>query len=312
MNRKERRAALKRGKRPSIASMPRPAAGAAGTDDLTAAARKTYRQGQFAQAADTCREILAREPAHAESLNLLGLISQASNQHEVAVGYFSKAIRADGGNVAYHVNVASSYQALDRWEKASAHFTRAIMLGLDDNSVVQFVTQTPVIAGCLRRIAEAWPRPLTSNELFGGAGIIGIANQALLPCMLKMVWVCNTPLEHFLTHIRSFLLQRAAQRSSDPASVGTGELELYCALAQQCFINEYVFVQSDDETRQATALRDMLNDRLAAGSNISPLLLVAVAAYFPLHTLPMAKSLLQATWPNAIGDLLQRQNSRTP
>ena len=40
------------------------------------------------------------------------------------------------------------------------------------------------------------------------------------------------------------------------ADVQGRELALYSALAQQCFINEYVYALGDDEIREATGLRD--------------------------------------------------------
>lgn len=307
MNRKERRTALKRGKELHLPSMERQQTDALGINDLIAVGWQHYRQAQFAQAEDTCRKILARDPAQLDSLNLLGLMSQASGQHNRAVRLFAKAIESNSDNAVCHFNIASSYQALARWDKATAHFTRAIALGMDDNTVLQFVTQVPVVAGCLRRLEEAWPRQLTINELFGGAGVAGIASQVLLQCMLKSIWVCNWAFENFLIHVRYFLLQLTAKRTPDFSSIDETELRLFCALAQQCFINEYVFAQSEDETGQATALRDLLNETLAAGGEIPAPLLVAVAAYFPLHSLPMAESLLQRVWQGPISELVQQQ-----
>jgi 2-polyprenyl-3-methyl-5-hydroxy-6-metoxy-1,4-benzoquinol methylase len=178
---------------------------------------------------------------------------------------------------------------------------------MDANTVEQFITQTPIIAGCLMRIAQAWPRPLPVNELFGSGGIAAIANQALLQCMLKTIGNCSPLLEFFLTQIRFFLLTLTQRYGPDFPTIDDRELGLYCALAQQCFINEYVFAQSDDETRHATALRDVLSEKLAAGGEIAPLLLIAVAAYFSLHTLAMAESLLQRAWTDTLDDLLRQQ-----
>ena len=118
-----------------------------------------------------------------------------------------------GGNAAYHFNLAISHQAAARWDKARAHFTRAIVLGMDDTSALQSVLQTPVIAGCLHRIAAAWPLPLAAAELFGPGGVAGIAAQALLICLLKLVWVCQPGLEHFLTRLRALMLERAGGRA---------------------------------------------------------------------------------------------------
>jgi len=104
-----------------------------------------------------------------------------------------------------------------------------------------------VIAGCLHRVAAAWPRPLTAAELFGRAGAAGIAAQALLICLLKSVWVREPGLEHFLARLRALMLEFACGR----ADVQGRELALYSALAQQCFINEYVYALGDDEIREA-------------------------------------------------------------
>ena len=208
-----------------------------------------------------------------------------------------------GGNAAYHFNLATSHQAAGRWDKARAHFTRAIVLGMDDTSALQSVLQTPVIAGCLHRIAAAWPRPLTAAELFGPGGVAGIAAQAFLVCLLKLVWVRHPGLEHLLTRLRALMLGRVGDR----ANVDRKELALYSALAQQCFINEYVFAPTDDEIRQAIGLQENLSERLAKDEEISPLLVTAVAAYFPLHRLANVELLLNRKWPDEVGDLLRQQ-----
>jgi SAM-dependent methyltransferase len=212
--------------------------------------------------------------------------------------------RAGGtGNAAYHFNLATAHQAAARWDKARAHFNRAIALGMDDTSTVQAVLEIPVIAGCLHRLAAAWPRPPATAELFGTAGVSAIAAQALLPCMLKAFWVCQPALEHFLTRLRAFILERAGSRADADAK----ELALYSALAQQCFINEYVFAVTDGELSRAIALRENLSSHLAKAGAISPLLVIAVAAYFPLHLLANAGLLLNRKWPGDVEDLLRQQ-----
>ena len=56
----------------------------------------------------------------------------------------------------------------------------------------------------------------------------------------------------------------------------------FTAVAQQCFINEYIFAHTDDEIDKAQRLRGLLVEALASGTAIPELWLVAVAAYFPL------------------------------
>src|ERR1700744_1638821 len=102
MNRQERRAANKRreesARRPSPLAVSSPSV--VSTADLAAEASRSYGAGRFNDAQDICRRILAREPLHVQSLNLLGLMAQASGDHRSAVKLFAKAIAADGLNAA--------------------------------------------------------------------------------------------------------------------------------------------------------------------------------------------------------------------
>jgi SAM-dependent methyltransferase len=236
-------------------------------------------------------------------MNRKGRRSARKQRSEIPAAKTTRARTGGGATAAYHFNLATSHQAAARWSKALVHFARAIELGIDYATTVNAILGAPVIAGCLHRLIAAWPRPLTMTELFGPAGIAGITTQALLPCMLKSFVVCEPRLEHFMTRLRALLLKRA---SSD-GYVDEKELALYCALAQQCFINEYVFSLTDDEIRDANTLRETLSDQLAKTGDIPPLLIAAVAAYFPLHRLTNVELLLNRKWPDAFNDLLQQQ-----
>jgi SAM-dependent methyltransferase len=80
-------------------------------------------------------------------------------------------------------------------------------------------------------------------------------------------------------------------------------LDFACALARQCFINEYVFSSSEAEIERARALRDSL----AGDGRVSPLALATVAAYFPLRSLSIADALPAQEWPPAVVALLRQQ-----
>ena len=77
-------------------------------------------------------------------------------------------------------------------------------------------------------------------------------------------------------------------------------LDFYCAVARQCFINEYVFSMTEAEAEQAQRLRASLEQALAAGGPCPALWPVVVGAYFPLHTLANAQALLDRSWPQCV------------
>jgi SAM-dependent methyltransferase len=134
-----------------------------------------------------------------------------------------------------------------------------------------------------------------------------IANDIFLQSALQTTIIRGATLELFLTHLRSVLLRLADADILDLGDVDDNIVSLFCALAQQCFLNEYAYGLTDQETQRASRLRDILLQNLSAGSEISPLLLAAVGAYFPLHSLSSAKSLLARVWPPYAADLLRQQ-----
>jgi SAM-dependent methyltransferase len=149
--------------------------------------------------------------------------------------------------------------------------------------------------------------PSGDDGRFDDRDIAEIANDVFLQSALATTIIRGATLELFLTSLRAALLRLASTSDSKPAEIGDNVAGLFCAMAQQCFLNEYVYAQSDEETRLAGRLRELLTRKFAAGRDISPVLLAAVAAYFPLHSLPAAESLLRAEWPPHAADLLQQQ-----
>src|ERR1700709_1869087 len=126
MNRKTRRSELKRGGRnATLASLPD---GVAEIDRLFSEAGRAYQDGQLPRARDICRQILALDPSHIGSNNLLGVVFQSLGHDKIALKHFAKAIALDHSVALFHYNIAFSYQRLGLWDDAVAHFTRAITL----------------------------------------------------------------------------------------------------------------------------------------------------------------------------------------
>ncbi len=300
MNRRERRAAAARNKA---------AASSAPVDiaALIAEATGAYEQGRAGDAETICTQILAHAPAHTASLNLLGVLYHASGRYRLAVKMLSKAIAFDDMDVVSHYNIGVSYQALDQRADASSHFKKAIALGMAGRDVESGVMQKTVVAECVKRITEKLSLRGGSESVFGERDIATIASDAFIRCALESRILSGVALEFFLTHLRSALLRIAHANAADPAKVDDDVVGLFCALARQCFMNEYVFAQGEEEAQQAGRSRDLLLQQLSAGGDISPLLLAAAAAYFPLYSLAPAKSLLAREWPPGTAELLRQQ-----
>ena len=302
MNRKVRRASAKQARlAPAAASLSDPLQ-AAKVGEVYASATSHFRKGEFVQAENLCRLALGRDPDHLRSLVLLGDIVQQGGRNKLAVKLLSHALTLDCCDVVAHDTIAIAHQALGHRDEAVRHFTQAMALGLRDSEML--IKQSPAVAAPLRRLATAWPRQLPLAELLGPRGIMLIAREAMLLAMLQSKIVHDVELEQLLTAIRRGLLQRTTESF---AAVDDDGLAFFSALAQQCFLNEYVFAFGDTERTQLRELKDRIADALGGGGPIAPLDLIVVASYQPLHALPGAALLLERSWPDAVEQLVTQQ-----
>ena len=160
-------------------------------------------------------------------------------------------------------------------------------------AAAQLIKQNARIGACVARAVQAWPRSLPALELFGPGGPAGLADDGLLLALLVSAQNTDVELERFLTMARRVLLEAATGDGPEDSTT----LGFYAALAQQCFINEYVFFRDQEELRRAGKQRDFLTDALDEGAPIPVLRLLAVAAYFPLHSVSGAARLTDGSWP---------------
>lgn len=302
MNRKARRAAAKQaGLALSPVGQNNPLHGAS-ADDVYAAATSQYRSGAFVQAENLCRLALNRDPRHRHSLVLLGDVVQQTGRNKLAVKLLTQALDLDCTDAAAHDTIAIAYQALAQRDEAVRHFTDALALGLRDPEML--VKQCAPVAAALKRLAAAWPRQPSLAELLGAAGAAGLVQEALLLALLQSKIVHDVELERFLTALRRALLQHVAAGGDSRDADG---LEFFCALAQQCFLNEYVFACGDAEQAQLRQIQDRIASAVGTNADIAPLELIVVASYQALHTLPFAAAVLTRSWPDIVDRALQRQ-----
>jgi tetratricopeptide (TPR) repeat protein/2-polyprenyl-3-methyl-5-hydroxy-6-metoxy-1,4-benzoquinol methylase len=162
------------------------------------------------------------------------------------------------------------------------------------------------IARSVRHAAGSWPARATAEGLLDQACMAALADDSLLHSVLEAVPVNSIPFERLLTSARRRLLDDASDTGSPEASQGR-MLRFHIALAQQCFINEYVFDRDADESVAADSCRCALLALLDANAVVPSTLLLAVAAYVPLYTLPGARRLLDATFSDRVEPVLRQQ-----
>ena len=227
------------------------------------------RRGNLDDAVRAYKRVLVLKPDHAQACNNLGRVLQALGKTKDASVYFARSL-------------ALMPQLLQQYDAICA----------------TLVALLPPLGEALRRQQEMWPRLGKPDELFGQDFDL-IASDALFLHLLQSTPVRDIRFERLLTSLRRSLLA-----SVDSVEVRhDGNLAFACALAKQCFINEYIFATTPEED----GLVNGLVDSLASTATVEPMQIAVTAMYCPLHAVGNAAPLLDRRWPQATESLLDQQ-----
>jgi SAM-dependent methyltransferase len=271
MNRKQRRATLKAG---SPANARGSDSGREQIKKLFFEAAECERAGKFNDAARLYKRVLQFKPHHAEACNNLGRVLQAQGKPADASFYFARSLALMPQLLKQYAGICATLVAL-----------------------------LPALGEALRRQTAAWPQRLSENELLGDTGLAAIAPDPLLLQLMQSIPVQDVAFERLLTSLRLSLLQSA----TTAPKISDAVLDFGCALAKQCFINEYVFATTAEEDEQLDRLTRAIEGAHARGTSIEPLQLVVLAMYQALHALPSAQALLDRRWTPSIDSVLTQQ-----
>jgi protein O-GlcNAc transferase len=91
-------------------------------------ALRHHQAGEFEQAENLYRQILAADPKQVDALHLLGVLAHQVGNNEAAVELISQAVQFNGAQPIFHNNFAAAYRALGKLPEAQASYERAIRL----------------------------------------------------------------------------------------------------------------------------------------------------------------------------------------
>ena len=272
--------------------------------------------GRPAEALESYERALIINPGYAEVHFNLGLLASAQGRHEDAVKSLRRALElrpemqtsttkaAFASCIAHarfttndpRIRAALTSAIIEPWGEPSTLCRPALSLIMLDQT----------IASCVRRANESWPARLPKAALFGATGLTALAADPLLHAVLEGTPVDTLELERFLICARHALLETASNNQAS-VDLDVAALPFYAALSRQCFVNEYIFDCDEWERSVAAACRAKLLALMEANAAISPFLVLAVAAYFPLSTLPDASRLLVSNQPGPVDQVLRQQ-----
>lgn len=289
---------------------------AAALDNLGVA---RHERGELDEAIHLYRRALALKPDWAETLGNLATALNEKGFADEALVHFQQAlaIRETAEIKSGFVQCISGGRFSAEFGAEARGFRTLLIRALSepwarpaDLTAISYllVRQNPDIAAAMDRASAAWPEKLTHNTLFGESGFAAVANDELLRSLLENAPVNGLVLERFLTMARAVMLDAAI--ATEPISAIDGAaaaMAFYCALARQCFNNEYVFACTPDEHAKVDSLRASLVIAIEANLPVSAIHLAAVSAYFSLTDVPCIDLLFDRHWPDSVSALLNQQ-----
>jgi len=313
--------------------------------EIFRAAVAQHQAGALAEAERSYRSILAQFPGHAETHSRLGAVLMAQGKTEDAIWPMERALELQSDLFEARANLSQAYMATGDVMRAvdaaartlelretpltqalfanylqfaqfkenkNGRFRKLALRALSEawvrprtlaRACISLIKLDPIIADGVARSNAAWPVRLPPDELLISPLVAALAADPLLIGLLKCDPVNDIGIERLLTNVRHAGLQDACDRGQ----TAEAHLDFFCALASQCFINEYVCSQTDAESEAARRLRFSLEQSLTTQATCSALLPALVGAYFPLHTISNAQALLGRRWPASVETLIAQQ-----
>jgi 2-polyprenyl-3-methyl-5-hydroxy-6-metoxy-1,4-benzoquinol methylase len=170
---------------------------------------------------------------------------------------------------AEQISDVLSRALLDAWGKRSDFYGLALGILRRDRHVNRLIE-------CA---ASAWPDRLPIVALLEEPFFDALAANPLLQALLRSGKIYNdVPLERALTLVRAAFLKMAID--GRPKQHLTG---FACALAEQCFSNEYVFEKTEAESEEAASLQKMLGASVRERSRPSAFAVAVLGCYLPFR-----------------------------
>jgi Flp pilus assembly protein TadD/SAM-dependent methyltransferase len=265
--------------------------------------------GRDEEAAIAYRSVIKSDPRHANAHNNLGIVHRRLGKFRDALAAFRTATHLAPSEIFFWQDLAAclaqcSDLGLDGQDKKDLEGCLA-REGMDlawlGSLVARVLKQQP---GICQLLSSAESRPIESQSWLRGA--IQTLDDPLLAAALEKSPIPDIDLESLLTDVRRAILWHAKHERLSEV-IDKGKLHFLCALAQQCFLNEYVYFESEDETGQVADIIQRIDARIAKREPLEPEWIAVIAAYRPLHAVEFMPSIEHAGGHPALEKLVTQQ-----
>jgi tetratricopeptide (TPR) repeat protein len=246
-------------------------------------------QGKLEEAIEAYNKALAIKPDYADAYNNMGNALKDQGKLEEAIEAYNKALAVKPDYAEACNNMGATLKGVV-FKQPNPGLQKIIASLLDKKSFVR-PKNIARAALSLLKFEPRLKRHLQSSavaEVQSNLQAV-IKDLSALPLLSKLMRVCPLPdleLENLFRELRKSLLLCIADLTGS-----VEELEIQSTLALQCFTNEYIYNQSEQEDEALTALEGAVKQALDNGDQPSSQSILCLASYRPLNQYEWSSSL---------------------
>ena len=237
--------------------------------------------GKLHEAKNCFEKVIKLEKGNVDAYNKLGLIFKTLGENQKALNTFVEAINIYPNNANLLNSLLSFFENIQitNANKADKEVLKKIFLHLIKKNSISMKLLTSNIKSLLFSNSEINEllKFTMSESLFENQNIQILLKEELLHLMLQRFLINDNFFENLFTKLRSemlSLLNNTIEKNLEEYFDFTN------SLAEQCWLNEYVYPQSEKEINNINILKKKIeNDK-----EINELEIAVLACYIPLYT----------------------------
>ena len=279
-------------------------------------ALKNHKENNLEIAQNLYGQVLEINPNYFHAHNNLGSLLQLLGDYQKAIGCYEKAIQINPNNTAVYYNLAAAFKELGKYQKALGCYEKATEIDPNNIDLINSLSTLLWFYNFeykseadkasfkklylflfrknntnLTRLTHNIKLLLLSNDetndllkiinsestLFSNEVVQNLLKEELFHLMLQKSLIADIFLEKLLTKLRYEILSTF---NNSNKNILKEYFHFIVSLAEQCWLNEYVYIQSEKENN----LFNTLKEKIENDEEINELEIAILGCYIPLNT----------------------------
>jgi tetratricopeptide (TPR) repeat protein/2-polyprenyl-3-methyl-5-hydroxy-6-metoxy-1,4-benzoquinol methylase len=262
--------------------------------------------GQIENAVVSYNKALAIKPDFAETHNNLGGALLELGRFDEAFKCCRRAISLNPQNDLFWIGLAASLENLS-FTSVDDEIWQILLRLLERTAVRPSFLVQPVLTALRHHphFLQIFEQTVFGNRKldidYGGMA----AQLSEIPLFLQILGL--SPINDLKVELMLTVLRHAMLAETIVGEAAEKGLPFSAALALQCFTNEYVYPETDEEKEWLERLQTQIATLLETKCDVPPSLVVALGSYRPLYRFPWAQKLGDLEWDSIVKEVIERQ-----